>query len=960
MMRRTICKAGGSLGVLGIRREDKNVWERRVPLTPTQVGSLLERGKVKKVIVQPSSIRCFDNQAYTEAGAVINEDLSEANTIVAVKEVPAELLIPDRTYMFFSHTIKAQPYNMPLLDTMLEKNVRLLDYERIVGPDGRLVKFGPYAGYAGVLDTLHALGLALLTRGFATPFLALSLSKEYRTLANARADLRIVGDLIRERGLPEEICPMTFAVTGSGSVSQAAQQFLHLLPCKYVDVEELPGIWNKKVKDRHNIYVVVVRAKDMVVPKDPSKHFDKKEYYKSPQLYEPVFHKTVAPYTRVLINGMYWEPRFPRLLTTKQAADLYHHGNFPLLCLGDITCDVGGSVEFFVKATTIQNPLYVFDVQKETDMDIQHFNGDGVIVLGVDHLPAEFPQEASRDFGQGLLPLVEKVVQSNMDEDLAQQEKALGKELFNSVITHKGKLTPNFEYISALRAQRTTSKKKKKVLVIGAGMTSGPCVEFLMQDPKNDVTLVDANQKSLDHIISNFGKGAPSLGEDNSGLRCVKTNAGTMDNFMRSIIKDNDVIVSLLPATMHAPVAQVAIEYGKNMVTASYVSDDMLKLDEQAKQRGVTIVNEMGLDPGIDIMTTARMFDRIRKDGGKITKYVSLCGALVQPENSDCPMGYKFSWSPRGVLTAITRPTRFLAGGKWFDVPGKHLYHLIQPLSGFKGLDLHWVPNGNAEKYVHSYGLEGPEVEAIVRGTLRYSSYAPIAVALNACGLLDAEKPMEELALWNPSFISWESLIRKLIGSSGGELVNELAAFLTSRLSAARAEVQGTEAFKALQTQLNLNAGPSNGSGVPLQVEVSQIIHGFSQLGLLASDIMVPKTDSGLVIDSLCTQMQPRMRYKSHERDFVMMIHKVTAVFPAQNKTRTYTATLALRGYDKINTATAVTVGVPVAATAQMLLDNALQGKPGLLIPTDPDVYTSVLGTLEKRGIVMTEEVHEH
>lgn len=960
MLRRTIMRTAiAGNGIIGVRREDKNVWERRVPLTPKHVETLLQNGVVKKVVVQPSTIRCYDDRAYEEAGAEINEDLSEAATICAVKEVPGQLLIPERSYMFFSHTIKAQSYNMPLLDTILQKNVRLFDYERIVNTDGRMVKFGPYAGFAGMIDTLHGLGLALLTRGYATPFLHLSMSKEYSSLDVARADLREIGEQIRKRGLPGECCPLTIAITGAGSVSNAAQQILHLLPCKYVEVDDLPKIWNQRTKDHHHIYVVVVRSKDMVVPVDPSKRFSSKDYYQNPNDYKPVFHEKVAPYIRCLINGMYWEPRFPRLLTTVQARELVKENRFPLLALGEITCDVGGSIEFFVKATTIQNPFYVYDIKTDAVMEMHQFNGKGIIILGVDHIPAEFPKESSTDFGDGLVPLIERVAVSDGSSSLDKQMEQMGPEIFNSMITCKGQLTPNFKYIATLRAQKESqAESKRKVLVFGGGMTSGPCVRHLLEDDRNIVTLVDRDQSNLNKVAATFGKNL-GLEDGCGGLRTATADASKVDSYVTSLIKASDIVVSMLPATMHAKIAETAIFCKVPMVTASYVSPEMEAHRKTAEEKNVVIVNEMGLDPGIDIMTTAKMLNEIRADGGVVTSYVSLCGALPQPENSDGPMGYKFSWSPRGVLTAATRPARFFANKQWHEIPGDLLYHFIQPMAGFKGLDLNWIPNGDAERYLQSYQFGNPEMDTIIRGTLRYSAFAPVICAMRPIGLLDSTTPIEELTMKSEGFMSYPSLLRKLIGSSKPEtFLNDMAAFLTKRISEDRQRAHATETWKALQSvKMSTDVSPS--TPLTLEREVSVIMGTFERLGMLDDNSIVPKTSGGLVIDSLCSTLQAQMSFRSHERDFNMMIHRIRAFFPKTGKTKVYKATLSIRGQDLDNTATAITVGLPVGATAQMILNNGLAGKKGLISPVDPAVYLPILAELDRRGIRMHEEVRE-
>ncbi len=179
---------------IGIRREDKNCWERRVPITPQHVKQLIQEEDIE-VVVQPSNIRVFSNEEYVEAGAILKEDLSDCPTIFALKEVPKEKLLEDKTYCFFSHTIKAQPYNMPMLDTILRKNIRLIDYEKFVNrEDRRVVQFGMFAGYAGAIDSLHVLGERLLVRnGFSTPFINVGWAKNYSSLDMAKEAVRLAG-----------------------------------------------------------------------------------------------------------------------------------------------------------------------------------------------------------------------------------------------------------------------------------------------------------------------------------------------------------------------------------------------------------------------------------------------------------------------------------------------------------------------------------------------------------------------------------------------------------------------------------------------------------------------------------------------------------------------------------------------------------------------------------------------
>lgn len=257
------------------------------------------------MLVQPSTMRIYKDIEFKQAGAEMVEDVSPANTIFGVKEFPLEQLIPNKSYMIFSHTIKAQPYNMPFLDACLEKKVRLFDYETIRAPPapgggggGRLVAFGKFAGFAGMIDCFRGVGERLLSLGYSSPFMGISSSYMYPDLPTAQAAIRKAGEEIAKYGLPPEIAPMRFVFTGTGNVSQGARDIFELLPHKYVTAAELATL----PPNPHIVYGCVVTAEDMVEPIEPGKKFNKKEYYENPQLYRPVFHEKIAPHTNVLVN----------------------------------------------------------------------------------------------------------------------------------------------------------------------------------------------------------------------------------------------------------------------------------------------------------------------------------------------------------------------------------------------------------------------------------------------------------------------------------------------------------------------------------------------------------------------------------------------------------------------------------------------------------------------------------
>lgn len=435
---------------IGIVREVYNKWERRAPLCPEHVARLVSSGL--RVLVQPSNRRIFSADEYERAGATVTDDLSPASVVFGVKQVPVENLLPDRTYVFFSHVIKAQPANMPLLDALLAKNIRLIDYECItkngqrLGP--RLIAFGGFAGMAGMVTTLRGLGERLLSLGYSTPFASLGSTYMYPRLESAKEAVCAVGAFIRTQGLPVELAPMTFTFTGTGNVSHGALEMFKLLPHEMVSPEELPDVVKNGRRDR--VYGTIATSEHMVTRRDAGV-FNKAEYYENPALYKPIFHEKVVPYTSVLMNCMYWDQRFPRLLTIKDTEQLWAQGQNRLLAVGDISCDVNGSVEFFTKSTNIEQPFFLYDVKKQQTQDL--LDGEGVLMMGVDILPSELPRDASYHFGQLLEPYVLPLAKSNALLPYAQQTD-LPLELRGACITAHGELTPNFTYISKMRKER--------------------------------------------------------------------------------------------------------------------------------------------------------------------------------------------------------------------------------------------------------------------------------------------------------------------------------------------------------------------------------------------------------------------------------------------------------------------------------------------------------------------------
>lgn len=423
---------------IGIRREDKNAWERRVPLVPADVKTLIERDGLA-FSVQPSPVRAFADSEYVDAGAEVCEDLSGCDAVIGVKEMPVATFHSGGTYMFFAHVIKGQAYNMPMLRDLMAKGCNLLDYEKIVDDKGRrLVFFGRHAGLAGMIDGLWALGARLAHEGFDTPLAAIRPAHEYADLAAAKQAIRQAGEAIHAKGLPPGITPLVTGFAGYGNVSQGAQEIYDLLPVQNVAPDAIPA--RGEGSDRL-VYKVVFKEEHMVRPVEDGAAFDLQDYYGHPEKYRGVFEPYLARMT-MLVNAVYWDERYPRLATKKALRQLWSGPENPALrVISDISCDVGGSCEATVKATESDNPVYVWDVDRDAAID--GVAGKGPVIQAVDNLPAEIPRESSADFSRVLRDFIAPLAMADFKADAP----ALPGPLASALIVHRGVLTPDFAYI---------------------------------------------------------------------------------------------------------------------------------------------------------------------------------------------------------------------------------------------------------------------------------------------------------------------------------------------------------------------------------------------------------------------------------------------------------------------------------------------------------------------------------
>lgn len=435
----------------------------------------------------------------------------------------------------------------------------------------------------------------------------------------------------------------------------------------------------------------------------------------------------------------------------------------------------------------------------------------------------------------------------------------------------------------------------KKVCVLGAGLVAGPLVEYLLNFDDLQVKVADIEVDKARHLVKDHPRG-----------QAFQLDLKDRQN-LEALISDVEVVVSMVPYTFHPYVAGICLEHGKHLVTASYVSQEMKALDGKAKEKGLTFLNELGLDPGIDHMEAMRLIHKAKASGGRVVSFISYCGGLPAPEAKDNPFGYKFSWSPRGVLLAGRNEARYLKDGKEVVVPAEQLFAHYQMIE-IPGLGIfEGYPNRNSVSYIETYGIH--ETRTMLRGTLRYPGWCLKLKKIGELGLLD----------------------------------------ITEREWKARTYAEFLREF--------LELGPQE----PLQEQVaaklgltpdSEVIQSFDWLGLF-SDRPLP-TRKVSPLDLLAALMVDKLKYKEGERDMTILQHEIIVEYTDSRREK-ITSTLIDFGIPHGHTSMSRTVGLPVAIGVKLILENKIHLR-GVLIPTAAEIYEPILEELKTLGIRFKEE----
>ncbi|HKI83491.1 MAG TPA: hypothetical protein VKA63_04065 [Candidatus Krumholzibacteria bacterium] len=427
---------------IGLRKEDKNEWERRAVLTPEDVKQLLAENV--SIEVESFPRRAFSDQAYREMGARVVDSVRDCEIVLGVKEMPLDYFREGGAYMFFSHTIKGQSYNMPLLRRLKEFHCTLLDYELVTNEKGqRLIFFSHHAGLVGMTDSLWMLGRRLEVLGHRTPFLQLEPAHAYRDLSALKAAVSEVGQAIARDGLPAALCPFTVGILGYGRVSKGVQEILDLLPCEEIAPESLAAWTAANSRTRDRLGKVVFKEEHLVEPIDEQREFELQDYYKHPEAYRAVFAHHLQNLS-LLVNAIYWEERYPRFADTEVLRALFAGKSAPkLLAVGDITCDIDGSLACTVRETEPGDPVYVYEPASR--QAASGFQGEGLQVLAVGNLPSELPIEASTSFGHSLRPYLPALAKVDLQASL--EDAQLPGPLQRAVILWKGQFSPHCRYM---------------------------------------------------------------------------------------------------------------------------------------------------------------------------------------------------------------------------------------------------------------------------------------------------------------------------------------------------------------------------------------------------------------------------------------------------------------------------------------------------------------------------------
>jgi len=440
----------------------------------------------------------------------------------------------------------------------------------------------------------------------------------------------------------------------------------------------------------------------------------------------------------------------------------------------------------------------------------------------------------------------------------------------------------------------------KKILIIGAGRSATSLIDYLLKNSKEfdwKITVSDVDIHLAEEKVSKHPNGnAISFDIRNAEQR-------------RTAIESHELVISMLPAFMHGDVARDCVELGKHMATASYVSADMKKLDEAAKKKNILLLNECGLDPGLDHASAMKIIDEIKSEGGEIITFKSFCGGLVAPESNDNPWGYKFSWNPRNVILAGQGTAQWLDRGELKFIPYNRLFSQIDTVEIPNAGKFDAYANRDSISYIGAYGLD--RIQTMLRGTLRQHGFCKAWDVFVKLGLTD-----DSSIISNANQLTYTSLLESFLPAAKGSLKDKLKNFLSTSWET---EIENMLDYLEVFNDKKITVA----SGSPAQL--------------------------------LQALLEEKWKLKPTDKDMIVMQHQFEYNLKGSQQVSKINSSLTLIGNDQHHTAMSLTVGLPLAITVK----NYLTGKfktSGVQIPISQDIYLPLLKELEDFNISFKEE----
>lgn len=438
-----------------------------------------------------------------------------------------------------------------------------------------------------------------------------------------------------------------------------------------------------------------------------------------------------------------------------------------------------------------------------------------------------------------------------------------------------------------------------RILIIGAGRSSSSLIDYLLSNAKTNawhITIADANKASVESKISNYKDIASAVEFDVTNIQ-----------LREELIKQSDFVVSMLPAFMHGDVARDCVRLGKHMATASYVSEEMKELDAEAKQKNLILLNECGLDPGIDHASAMKVIHEIQDKGGKITSFKSFCGGLVAPESNDNPWGYKFSWNPRNVILAGQGTAQFIEDGKLKFIPYNRVYTQTETIEveGYDKFDAY--ANRDSIGYKEPYGLN--DASTMLRGTLRMPGYCKAWNVFVKLGLTD-----DSYKIKNANTLTYTNLLESFLPKGTTSVKEKLVIFMAADMDA-------------------------------------EVMNKLEYLELFSDKPI--KLKEGSPAELLQNLLEEKWLLKTGDKDMIVMQHQFE--YELNGAKHKLNSSLVVIGDNEVHTAMAKTVGLPLAIT----IKNFLTGKfklYGVQIPIVKEIYEPMLSELESLNIIFTEK----